>query len=203
MSEEDNIPEVQEDELESLRTRATQMGIQFNPQIGLEKLRERVNAAAKGEPVVAEATEAPETFQEPVPATPVTPLPVKQVQETDAQRRLRLKKEANLLVRVRIACMNPNRREHDGEIFTAGNSVVGTFRKMVPFDAIWHVPAIILKMIEDRQCQVFTTVTGPKGQKSRRGKLVKEFAVEYLDPLTGPELKDLAQRQAMAAGTAA
>ena len=200
MSEEDNVLDVNEDELESLKTRATQMGITFNPQIGLDKLRERVNAAAKGEPV---KEEAPEVFQESVPVTPVAALPVAPVQETDAQRRVRLKNEANLLVRVRIACMNPNRREHDGEIFTTGNGVVGTFRKMVPFDVIWHVPAIILKMIEDRQCQVFSTVTGPNGQKSRKGKLVKEFAVEYLPSLTAAELKDLAQRQAMASGTAA
>ena len=60
-------------------------------------------------------------FAEPIPDTPVTELPSAPVQETDGQRRQRLKLEANQLWRVRIACMNPNRRDHDGEIFTAGN----------------------------------------------------------------------------------
>jgi hypothetical protein len=205
MSEEDTYPEDDEmlpieSELDSLKQRATQMGVPFSPNIGVDTLRERVAAAVKGEEAPKEASAV---FQEPIPATPVTDLPVPFVQETDAQRRMRLKREANTLVRVRVACMNPNRRDHDGEIFTAGNGVVGTFRRMVPFNVDWHVPGIILNMIEDRQCQVFSTVTGPKGQKSRIGKLVKEFSVDRLDPLTTAELKDLAQRQAMASGTAA
>lgn len=205
MSEEDNYPEDDEtlpveSELDSLKQRATQMGVQFGRNIGIDTLRARVAAAAKGEETPKEDTAV---FQEPIPDTVVTTLPAAPVQETVAQKRMRLKQEANLLIRVRIACMNPNRRDHDGEIFTAGNGVVGTFRRMVPFNVDWHVPGIILNMIEDRQCQVFTTVTGPKGQKSRIGKLVKEFSVDRLDALTSDELKDLAQRQAMASGTAA
>ena len=199
MSEEDTHTEDDEmlpieSELDILKQRARQMGVQFGANIGVDNLRERVAAAAQGE-------EPPAVFAEPIPDTPVTELPSAPVQETDGQRRQRLKLEANQLWRVRIACMNPNRRDHDGEIFTAGNGVVGTFRRMVPFNVDWHVPGIILNMIEDRQCQVFTTVTGPKGQKSRIGKLVKEFSVERLDALTTNELQDLAQRQAMASGT--
>tara|TARA_B110000285_G_scaffold202411_1_gene237728 strand:+ start:5883 stop:6488 length:606 start_codon:yes stop_codon:yes gene_type:complete len=201
MSEEDNYPENDEmlpieSELDVLKQRARQMGVQFSSNIGVDTLRDRVAAASEG-------TEAATVFQEPIPLTPVTALPDFPVQETEGQRRQRLKLQANQLWRVRIACMNPNRRDHDGEIFTAGNGVVGTFRRMVPFNEDWHVPGIILNMIEDRQCQIFTNVTGPKGQKSRVGKLVKEFSVDRLDALTEEEIKDLAQRQAMASGTPA
>ena len=48
-----------------------------------------------------------------------------------------------------------------------------------------------------RQCQVFTTVRDRRGNASRKGKLIKEFSIEVLDPLTEDELKELAQRQAM------
>lgn len=205
MSEEDTYPEDDdmlpiESELDVLKQRATQMGIKFSPNIGVDTLRAKITALSKGEKVPEETAAV---FQEPIPVTPVTALPNAPVQETEAQRRMRLKLEANQLIRVRIACMNPNRRDHDGEIFTTGNGIVGTFKNMVPFNTDWHVPGIILNMIEDRQCQVFTTVTGPKGQKSRVGKLVKEFSVDRLDALTAEELKDLAQRQAMANGTSA
>ena len=95
--------------------------------------------------------------------------------------------------------MNPAKKEWEGEIFSCGNTTVGSFTKYVPFNADdgWHVPEMIYKMIRDRQCQVFYTVTDDKGNKIRRGKLIREFAVEKLPPLTPEELHELAQRQAM------
>jgi hypothetical protein len=42
-----------------------------------------------------------------------------------------------------------------------------------------------------------------RGNKVRRGRLIAEFAIEELSPLSEKELKELAQRQAMAAGTSA
>ena len=176
-----------QDELTALKARATMLGLAFHPSIGLEKLREKVNAAVTGEP---EAAEQP------------TPQPVAQtaaVAETEGQKRNRLKNNANRLVRIRVACMNPAKKEWEGEFFSAGNAVVGTLTKYVPFNAEdgWHVPNMILKMIQDRQCQVFYTVSDSKGNKSRKGKLIKEFAIEILDDLTPEELHDLAQRQAM------
>ena len=121
-------------------------------------------------------------------------------QETENQRRLRRKREASELVRIRLTCMNPNKREWEGEIFSAGNSLVGTFTKYVPFnvDDGWHVPQIILEMIRARQCQIFYTEKSRNGVNVRKGKLIKEFNVEVLPPLTPAELHDLAQRQAMA-----
>jgi hypothetical protein len=74
---------------------------------------------------------------------------------------------------------------------------------MVPFnaDAGWHVPQIILNRIKSKEYVHHYVIPGPKGSKVNRQKLVKEFSVEILDPLTPKELKDLAQRQAMANST--
>lgn len=187
----DNDDELVVDPLVSLKAKADKMGLSYHPNIGLEKLREKVTAHLNGIP------EAPETPAE-APAAPVAvDVPA---EETPVARKLRKKREASELVRIRVTCMNPNKKDWDGEIFTASNSVVGTFKKYVPFNADegWHVPRIIYNMIVQRQCQVFITRKGPRGVSTKEGKLIREFAVEVLPMLSEEELHDLAQRQAMA-----
>ena len=181
--------EPQLDELTLLKQRAQTLGIKFHPSIGLESLRSKVSAALTGE-------DAEEAAEEPVPEAPAA--------ESRIQMRNRLRKEASALVRVRVTCMNPNKKEWKGEIFTASNSVVGTFRKYVQFNTEdgWHVPQIILNMIKARQFQTFYTIKNERGVAVRKGKLVPEFAVEILPPLTEKELLELSRRQALAGGVA-
>lgn len=184
------------DELSALKARADMLGLSYHPNIGLEKLRIKVTAAMADEPeaVGPDETDESEAPQNSVPAVEV-------VAETTMQRRIRKRKEATELVRIRVQCMNPAKKEWEGEIFTAGNSLVGSFSKFVPFSDAeegWHVPRIIYNQLVERQCQVFTTIRDARGNSSRKGKLIREFAIEVLPNLTMTELKDLAQRQAMA-----
>ena len=185
--------EPQLDELTLLKQRAQTLGIKFHPSIGLESLRSKVSAALTREDAEEAAEEAAE---EPVPEAPAA--------ESRIQMRNRLRKEASALVRVRVTCMNPNKKEWKGEIFTASNSIVGTFRKYVQFNTEdgWHVPQIILNMIKARQFQTFYTIKNERGVAVRKGKLVPEFAVEVLPPLTEKELMELSRRQALAGGVA-
>lgn len=186
-----DLPEI--DELSVLKQRAQLMGITFHPNIGLDKLREKVAThLSTDEPSAAAITESNA-------AEEVAQAPQK---ETPAEYRARRMREATALVRIRVTCMNPAKREWQGEIITAGNSLVGTHRKYVPFNGEpWHVPRIIYNQLVERQCQVFHTVPDGRGGKMRKGKLIKEFAIEVLPNLTKEELRDLAQRQAMANGT--
>jgi hypothetical protein len=198
------------DEFTALKARADQIGLKYHPNIGLDTLRERVKEAlASPGPVVNEPEPAPvaeaqgDLEDAPVanaPSVNALQVSIAPVEETAAQRRFRKKREANELIRIRIQCMNPNKKEWEGELFTAGNSVIGSFTKFVPFDVEdgWHVPRIIYNQIVQRQCQVFTTTTDSRGNKVRTGKLIREFAIEILPQLTTDELHDLAQRQAMA-----
>lgn len=179
--------EVMVDELETLKARAKQLGIKHHPSIGVDALRDKVNAAL--------ASETDTSEEELVENTAAAPT------KTKAQILKAKKAEANKLIRVRITCMNPAKKDWEGEIFTGGNSVVGTTRKMVPFETEWHVPQVLLNVIENRKYQSFYKVKTPKGEITKN-KLVKEFSVDRLQPLTKGELKDLAQRQAMANGTA-
>lgn len=111
------------------------------------------------------------------------------------------RKEALRLVRINVTCMNPLKKEWPGEIITVGNNLIGTVSKMVPFDTVdgWHVPNIIYLMLKERQFQQFSAKKVPKGQPSSRvTKLVREFSIEVLDPLTEAELAALKQRQLIA-----
>ena len=175
-----------QDELDALKARANLLGVKFHPSISLEKLREKVNAAVTSDGAATSEEEAKD------PAEPK--------QETIGEKRKRLKTEALKLVRIRLTCLNPAKKEWEGEIITVGNSLIGSVKKFVPFNADdgWHVPHVIYQQLKERQCQIFQTATDARGNKVRKGKLIKEFAIEVLPPLTKEELEELARRQAMA-----
>ena len=187
--------EIVQDELTSLKARADQMGIKYHPKIGLEKLRIKVNNAIQGQGI--ESNEEEEIAVQ--AQNNVTPIKRKRKVETQNERNARLRREASRLVRVRVNCMNPNKSDYEGEIFTVSNAIVGTFKKYVPYnnEEGWHIPEIIYKHLLERECQIFVDTRGPRGEKMKKGKLIKEFAIEVLPDLTQEELKELAQRQAM------
>ena len=174
------------DELTTLKARADLLGIGYHPSIGLTKLKEKIAQALAEE----DEGSAPQ-----VPSASAT-----EVVESEGQRKQRLKKDAAALLRIRLTCLNPAKKEWDGEIITAGNSTVGTFKKFIPFNAPdgWHVPRIIYNQLVQRECQIFVSVRDGRGNMTRTGKTIREFAVEVLPPLNQDELDELARRQAMA-----
>ena len=167
--------------IEELKDLADELGIKYHPSISASKLADKIDNFAEVE-------------EEPEP----DPTPIRTAAE--------IRKEATALVRVRVTCMNPAKSAWDSEIFCVGNRHTGNLKKLVPFDVEWHVPKMILDMIQSRKCQIFQSVKRKTAQgviNAVEGKIVKEYNVEILPPLTEKELEALAQRQAMAAGTAA
>ena len=82
-------------ELENLKVRAEKLGVKFHPTISAEKLREKIKAhQADGKGEVAPKAE--------------------DTAENPELKKLRLKREALKLVRVRITCMNPAKKEWEG-----------------------------------------------------------------------------------------
>lgn len=171
-----------ENEMTLLKDRAGIMGIKYSPNIGLDTLRERVNAA-----LVSGMYKKDTSKKEEQPA------------ETIAERNTRFRREANRLIRIRLTCMDPNKKNWPGEIFTVSNAVIGTVKKFVPFNADqgYHVPHVIYEQLKARKYQEFRKVTVAGGRKVMKSFLSKTFAIELLDPLTPKELKDLADRQAL------
>lgn len=152
--------------------------------------------------VVAVAPAA-EPAKEAAPVSSQLPVVAKPLSVNDQRDVAR--QEALKQVRINVTCMNPAKTEYDGEIITVGNGLIGTVSKFVPFNTVdgWHVPNIIYLMLKERQFQQFSAKKGLKpGQPSTRvTKLVREFAIEVLDPLSTQELAELKQRQLMAKGT--
>jgi hypothetical protein len=181
---------VQQDELTVLKDRARLMGIKFHPSVGVETLRKKIQDELDGNKSddLESEEDKPKASKEGLAFKP----------ETKLEMQLRLRKEASKLVRVNVTCMNPNKKDWPGEVFTFSNSFVGTHRKFVPFNTTegYHVPTVIYNMIVERQFVSHYTVT-ENGKPINKQKLVKEFAVEVLPSLTENELKDLAQRQAL------
>ena len=185
----------QQTELEAIRLRATTMGITYHHLSGVDKIQEQIDKHLDSQ----DNTAPPATFDGPDITDPVdvTPTPVKKVNPNVAA-----KNRAMEMIRIRATNMNPAKKEWEGEIITAGNGVVGSVRKYVHFNAEWHVPRIILNVLQDRKCQIFRQEKIPGSIKTKRvGALQNEFAIEILPQLTQEELNDLAQRQAMASGT--
>ena len=185
MHEDEAIPT---SELDALKDRADTMGLKYRKDITVDNLRSKVA----------------DVLADKEPANDGTNLTKSDVEGlTENEQRVVLKQEAAALTRVRVTCMDPNKREYDGDFFCAGNRVIGTYKVYVPFDVEWHVPSVLLKMIRRKQCQVFVSKRDERGRQIREGKSIKAFAVEVLPALTEQEMKELAQRQAMSKGTAA
>lgn len=170
-------------ELDALKAKADLIGVKYHPSISAEKLRDKISKhLASDEPEV-------EVAAEPTRLTP-------------GQKIKKMKDEALALVRVNITCMNPNKREWNGEIIAVGNSNLPTQKKFVPFNTAdgFHIPKIMYDMLKARKCQVFYNERTKNGINVRKGKMINEFAIEVLPQLTEKELADLAKLQA-AAGT--
>ena len=110
-------------ELESLKARATKVGIAFHPSIGVEALRTKLDDVL-GKRADNEAAHSEEEA---------------------------VKASANALIRIHLTCMNTSKTEWEGEIFTVANAYV-SHTKFVPFNVdSWHVPQIMLNMLQARK----------------------------------------------------
>lgn len=170
-----DIPE--QDERAALEARAKVLNISYHTNISTEKLRERVNAAISG--TREQDSERPAK------------------DESDAARRSRLKKKASRLIRVRIHCNDPAKKDWPGEYITVGNNAVGTYRKYVPYnqDEPFHLPEIIVNALREKRVQVFATKKSKNGIPVRESKSIAAYAIEIVQPLTEEELAQLANSQ--------
>lgn len=189
---EDNLEQPVPSELETLKKRATMLKINYHPSIGVDSLKIKIEdkmSATTEEEVVNVKALGSDKIQY-----------VSHAAYTRMSMRER-KKRAGSLIRINVTMMNPNKKNWEGEIISVGSAKIGTFKKYIPFNTAegWHVPYIIYEAMKERQCTVFFTVKDHRGKKVRKGKQIPEFNIHELDPLTKVELKELAQRQAMAA----
>ena len=195
-------------ELDLLKQRATLMGIAFSNNIGEETLRQRIadkqaklDAAASGAENTGEEGDTVQQEQGEVNALEAGASPKEEVTtERPLTLREKIRLEQMRLVRVRITCLDPKKKDLPGEILTVANEYLGTVRKFIPFGEVtddgYHIPYCLYKMLDARKFLNIRTFTDRRtGTVRVESGYVKEFALEVLDPLTPAELAKLATAQ--------
>lgn len=202
----------QVNELTMLKERARMMGIPFSNNISVETLKAKIEAKMNGEPDSFQKTDSLDdgSTNAPVQQTQQNPTPPLQDPASPAPKvetlRQKLVRENMKLVRLRIVCLDPKKKDLPGEIITVANEYLGTVRKYVPFGEVtedgYHVPHCIYKYLKARK---FLNIRTYKDRKNNNQIRVEqnwapEFALEVLPPLTKDELARLATAQAAAGG---
>ena len=195
-------------ELDLLKQRATLMGITFSNNIGEETLRQRIadkqaelDAAASGAENTGEEGDTVQQEQGEVNALEAgTSLKEEATTERPLTLREKIRLEQMRLVRVRITCLDPKKKDLPGEILTVANEYLGTVRKFIPFGEVtddgYHIPYCLYKMLDARKFLNIRTFKDRRtGTVRVESGYVKEFALEVLDPLTPAELAKLATAQ--------
>lgn len=160
--------------LKALKKKAEMLGLTFHPTIGLEKLKEKVDA---------KLAEIPDT-------DPITTGAIKPEAAGTEKRR-----EAAKLVRLVISSRDPNKKDWPGEIFSVGNRTAGFYKKYVPYGTEWHVPQIIFNTIRDKKVQVFVASHDSKGRKIKVPRIIPAYSIEVLEPLSASAIAELSKIQ--------
>ena len=193
------------DELNMLKQRARMMGITFSNNIGLDALKEKIRIHQEGgnqndEDKTDELGDGvnivPPALQDPSQPARKKPLSLRQQVIQDNMR----------LVRLRITCLDPKKKDLPGEVLTVANKYLGTVRKFIPFGEVtengYYVPYCLYKMLKARKFLNIRTFRDRRNQNQIRveQQWVPEFALEILPNATPAELQKLAAAQSAAGG---
>ena len=168
-----------EDKLSKLKLIAKEQGIEFSGNIGFEALTKKIE----------EATDKVE---------------ITKAKLTPNQIREELKKKSNK-IRVQVQCLNPDKSQVPGEIFSLQNRYMKKLSQYIPYGEVtengYHVYEIIVDHLKSRKF-MSKSKKKPRGQNGiQKGKLLNEFAITVLPPLTQKELDELALKQQAAERT--
>ena len=181
--------------LQALKQKATLMGITFSNNIGEDALAKKIEEKLAGNAPVAQTSELNPLDGDVAGSKPKAKMTLRQRQIA----------EQMALIRVRITCMNPQKKDLQGEIYTVANEFIGNVRKFIPYgeasEGGYHIPKCLLTMLQEKKFLQITTVRDKRTGTTRPvTKEVREFAIEILPPLTQEELRELATAQ-IAAGS--
>lgn len=181
--------------LQALKQKATLMGITFSNNIGEDALAKKIEDKLAGNAPVAQTSELNPLDGDVAGSKPKAKMTLRQRQIA----------EQMALIRVRITCMNPQKKDLQGEIYTVANEFIGNVRKFIPYgeasEGGYHIPKCLLTMLQEKKFLQITTVRDKRTGTTRPvTKEVREFAIEILPPLTQEELRELATAQ-IAAGS--
>ena len=159
-----------------LKEQADTLDVKYSPNIGEEKLKERINDA-----IIKKA------------AQPVAK--VVGAKETKEQKRARKRKEATELVRVRVTCFDPTMKKKSGTYIMASNNLIGTVRKFIQFNKPWFMPRILVNVMEESLYQGWVEGKTQFGITKMISTMEPRYNVAKLAQITPLELEGIKKRQ--------
>lgn len=196
IAKDENAEQMEKQRRQLLMSRARTMGLTFSNNISTDKLSKMISDKMEGiQPEPEEKADALNPLEGDVAGEKPAKQKTLRQQIHDKQMRL---------VRVRITCMDPKKKDLEGEIFTVANEYLGTVRRYIPFgektDDGWHVPYCLYKMMEKRKFLNIRTIKDRRTGTTRvETSWSKEFAIEILPPLTPAQIQEIKTAQ-IAAG---
>lgn len=158
--------DIQKTELELLKEQATLAGLSFKPNATVKALK-KLLAEQYREDSVSEENQA----------------------------RFDLEAENLKLIKVIITPNDANKRLQTGEIFCAGNSMLGTIKRYVPFGQEWLIENMLLKSIQEREYQLLIPRKTEKDEEFVESKLLPAYQIQILPNPTKEEIEQLAKLQ--------
>jgi len=189
--------------LQHIRAQADMLGVKYHHRAGVATIQKLIDdhLIAQNKELIPEPAAEASVRSEPTVAgyekiVPMTDAEYKKERQRDA------KTKVGALLRVRITCMDPHKKNWPAEIVSVGSSKLGTFKRYVPFDLEepWHIPKIIYDVLNERMCSVPIKKKDARGHKTTAYKQIKAYAIVVEDPMTPEEIKELATQQALAGG---
>lgn len=116
-------------------------------------------------------------------------------QESQNEDLKSLQDDAMRLVHVIITPNDPLKQQIGQEYFGAGNAVLGTVARIIPFGEQWLVEKMLLDSIKEKQTQLFLTKRNSKGEEYVECKNVPAYQITELPLPSKAELEDLAKAQ--------
>ena len=198
----------QKEELRILKETATKAGIQFAKNLGLQSMRDLVRKELAPDANSHLVTQAGDISAEQQSLDQIKDKNSMEARSLRARINMlvlpefqsKIKKTANKrdncgkLVRIIAHNNSPLKKEWEGEIITASNDL-GTWKKYIQFDVEWHVPKIIYNVLKEKKYSHFYSRKNDQGITIRKVRLLPEYNIELLEPLTNSEVKALAERQ--------
>ena len=194
-------------DIETLRAKATGLGLTFSGNTGAATLQKKIDNATPsllgGDEPLPELTPAKQVVKGGPPS--LAQLQTMNIQDIDPENQALVRQvvraKALVLSRVRITNLDPNDAELYGALVTVMNKYTGKVSKYIPFgdgsENGYHVPQILLNhLIAQKFVLRKLRKGGQFGVKTYKTQMVPKYNIEILPDLTPDELEALAARQA-------
>ena len=204
-------------DIETLRIRATDLGIKFSGNTGASTLAKKIEKhTAPLSSLEAEAKATSDILGANEPLPELTPAPkvkappsLAELQVMDLRTvnpknqpliRQIVRAKALILRRVSIVNLDPADAELSGAVITVMNKYTGKVSKFIPFGEGsangYHIPQILLNhLLSQKFVMRKQNKGGSFGVKTYKTTMVPKFNITILPDLTPEELKSLANRQ--------